>query len=33
MAKKMQSGKFDLNDLADQLGQMKSSAAWAASWA
>ena len=23
MAKKMQSGKFDLNDLADQLGQMK----------
>ena len=31
--KKMQSGKFDLNDLADQLGQMRRWAAWAASWA
>jgi signal recognition particle subunit SRP54 len=29
----MKSGKFDLNDLADQLGRCRSSAAWAGSWA
>jgi signal recognition particle subunit SRP54 len=32
MAARMAKGKFDLNDLADQLRQMKKMAAWAASW-
>jgi signal recognition particle subunit SRP54 len=33
MAARMKTGKFDLNDLAEQLGRCRSSAAWAGSWA